>query len=81
MTGRHIVLQVPIIAARPRAAIRRRACAVLDHPTKGEALDLPPKTRTWQPVAIGSAAVRRDEARALDFLPNVDSFPRTLPRW
>jgi SWI/SNF-related matrix-associated actin-dependent regulator of chromatin subfamily A-like protein 1 len=36
--------------------------------TKDEALDLPPKTRTWQPVAIGSAAVRRDEARALDFL-------------
>jgi superfamily II DNA or RNA helicase len=35
--------------------------------SKDEALDLPPKTRTWQPVEIASAAVRRDEARALDF--------------
>ena len=36
--------------------------------SKDEALDLPPKTRTWQPVEVAGAAVRRDEARALDYL-------------
>ncbi len=33
--------------------------------TKDEALDLPPKMRTWQPVEIDSAEVRRAEATAL----------------
>ncbi len=41
---------------------------VLLRRTKDEALDLPPKVRTWQPVEIADAAVAREEARALVYL-------------
>ncbi len=47
--------------------------------TKDEALDLPPKTRTWQPVTVDSASVRRAEARALDFF--VRNPLRDGPTW
>ena len=50
----------------PRGAredrLRRHAAAHED-----EALDLPPKMRTWQPVDVDGEAVRQLEARALDF--------------
>src|SRR5579884_2978606 len=36
--------------------------------TKDEALDLPPKLRSWQPVEVGGKEVVRLEARALDYL-------------
>ncbi|MEZ4596708.1 MAG: SNF2-related protein [Chloroflexota bacterium] len=36
--------------------------------SKDEVLDLPPKLRTWQPIAVDSAAVRRAESQALRFL-------------
>ena len=35
--------------------------------TKSEALDLPPKMRTWVPVEVDGKRVRQQEARALDF--------------
>ena len=35
--------------------------------TKSEALDLPPKTRSWQPVEVDGKRFRQQEARALDF--------------
>ena len=41
---------------------------VLLRRTKDEALDLPPKLRTWQPVAVASKSVGGLEARALDYL-------------
>ena len=41
---------------------------VLLRRTKDEALDLPPKLRTWQPVEIASKSVGSLEARALDYL-------------
>jgi len=41
---------------------------VLLRRTKDEALDLPPKLRTWQPVSISSRTVGSLEARALDYL-------------
>ena len=47
--------------------------------TKDEALDLPPKTRTWQPVEIDSAEVRRAEATALAFF--ADNPQRDGPAW
>ena len=34
---------------------------------KYEALDLPPKTRTWQPVEVDGKRFRQQEARALAF--------------
>ena len=34
---------------------------------KSEALDLPPKTRTWQPVEVDGKRFRQQEARALAF--------------
>lgn len=36
--------------------------------TKDEALDLPPKTRSWEPVEIASSGVAQDEAHALEYL-------------
>ena len=36
--------------------------------TKSEALDLPPKVRSWLPVEVDGDAVRAQEARALDYL-------------
>jgi SWI/SNF-related matrix-associated actin-dependent regulator 1 of chromatin subfamily A len=47
--------------------------------TKDEALDLPPKMRTWQPVEIDSAQVRRAEATALQFFS--DNPQRDGPAW
>ncbi len=47
--------------------------------TKDEALDLPPKMRTWQPVEIDSAEVRRAEATALQFFS--DNPQRDGPAW
>ena len=47
--------------------------------TKDEALDLPPKMRTWQPVEIDSAEVRRAEATALRFF--ADNPQRDGPAW
>ena len=47
--------------------------------SKDEALDLPPKTRTWQPVELSGKAVRRDEAAALDFF--VRNPQRDGPAW
>ena len=36
--------------------------------TKDEALDLPPKVRSWQPVSVSGTKVGQLEARALDYL-------------
>jgi SNF2 family DNA or RNA helicase len=47
--------------------------------TKDEALDLPPKVRTWQPVEVKSAQVASLESRALDFLEKNPA--RTGPTW
>jgi len=52
---------------------------VLLRRTKDEALDLPPKVRTWQPVEIPEKAVTRQEARALDYLN--DHPARSGPTW
>ncbi len=41
---------------------------VLLRRTKDEALDLPPKVRTWQPVEIADKAVGQLEGQALDYL-------------
>jgi SWI/SNF-related matrix-associated actin-dependent regulator of chromatin subfamily A-like protein 1 len=41
---------------------------VLLRRTKDEALDLPPKVRTWQPVGVASKVVGGLEARALEYL-------------
>jgi SWI/SNF-related matrix-associated actin-dependent regulator of chromatin subfamily A-like protein 1 len=47
--------------------------------TKDEALDLPPKVRTWQPVEVASKSVGSLEARALDYL---EQHPaRSGPTW
>jgi SWI/SNF-related matrix-associated actin-dependent regulator of chromatin subfamily A-like protein 1 len=47
--------------------------------TKDEALDLPPKVRSWQAVSIGGKKVGQLEARALDYL---DANPaRSGPTW
>ena len=45
--------------------------------TKDEALDLPPKVRTWQPVDIGDKQVAALEARALEYL---SANPRAADR-
>lgn len=47
--------------------------------TKDEALDLPPKLRTWQPVEVTSKEVARLEGRALDYLAKNPS--RSGPTW
>ena len=46
---------------------------------KTEALDLPPKTRTWQPVEVDGKRFRQQEARALAFY---EAHPdRSGPDW
>ena len=46
---------------------------------KSEALDLPPKTRTWQPVELDGKRFRQQEARALAFY---EAHPeRDGPTW
>jgi SWI/SNF-related matrix-associated actin-dependent regulator 1 of chromatin subfamily A len=52
---------------------------VLLRRTKDEALDLPPKVRSWQPVTIPVKKVVQLEARALDFL-NANPA-RSGPTW
>ena len=52
---------------------------VLLRRTKDEALDLPPKVRTWQPVTISSPQVGTLEARALDYLN--ENPARSGPTW
>jgi SWI/SNF-related matrix-associated actin-dependent regulator 1 of chromatin subfamily A len=47
--------------------------------TKDEALDLPPKVRSWQPVSIPNKKVGQLEARALDYL-NANPA-RSGPTW
>ncbi len=47
--------------------------------TKDEALDLPPKVRTWQPVDIDAREVRKAEAAALQFFS--DNPQRDGPSW
>jgi hypothetical protein len=52
---------------------------ILVRRTMDEALDLPPKVRTWQPVTISSSQVGTLEARALDYL---NEHPaRSGPTW
>jgi SWI/SNF-related matrix-associated actin-dependent regulator 1 of chromatin subfamily A len=52
---------------------------VLLRRTKDEALDLPPKVRSWQPVSIPAKKVMQLEARALDYL---EANPaRNGPTW
>jgi SWI/SNF-related matrix-associated actin-dependent regulator 1 of chromatin subfamily A len=52
---------------------------VLLRRTKDEALDLPPKVRSWQPVSIPAKKVMQLEARALDYL---EANPaRNYPTW
>ncbi|GIW08693.1 MAG: hypothetical protein KatS3mg060_3498 [Dehalococcoidia bacterium] len=47
--------------------------------TKDEALDLPPKIRTWQEIEIASKKVRQLEARAISFF---EAHPATSgPTW
>jgi SWI/SNF-related matrix-associated actin-dependent regulator 1 of chromatin subfamily A len=46
---------------------------------KSDALDLPPKTRTWQPVEVDGKRFRQQEARALAFY---EAHPeRSGPTW
>jgi SWI/SNF-related matrix-associated actin-dependent regulator of chromatin subfamily A-like protein 1 len=52
---------------------------VLLRRTKDEALDLPPKVRTWQPVGVADKAVGRLEGRALDYLAKHPA--RSGPTW
>lgn len=52
---------------------------VLLRRTKDEALDLPPKTRTWQEIEITSPKARQLEARAISFF---EAHPATSgPTW
>jgi SWI/SNF-related matrix-associated actin-dependent regulator 1 of chromatin subfamily A len=47
--------------------------------TKDDALDLPPKVRTWQPVSVANTKVGQLEARALEY---VNANPaRSGPTW
>lgn len=52
---------------------------VLLRRTKDEALDLPPKVRSWQPVSIAAKKTAQLEARALDYL--AANPARNGPTW
>lgn len=52
---------------------------VLLRRTKDDALDLPPKVRTWQPVTLSTKSVGSLEARALDYLQRNPA--RSGPTW